>query len=263
MPILQECIPLAEWYQVIEPLLKFDEFSKFYYNEYEPIKTHLPIGWILSEEEAYANACTMVDAETGMDIILLKRLPVSYIDALLVSHEIQHVILKATENSFNIRLRGNQPPIYEIIAQDIKSLLEDPIIDSFLQGKYNFDLLDYYLSELEIAIEEDFVDPQESSLDSFSISIGALVYAGNILKWNLIGDYNALDRWHKYQRLLDKSYPIISKQGKELASIVKDNGFDMLEKRIQLANNTIKKYNIEDILEVVKHQSMFSYPFWK
>lgn len=253
--------PLDELTQVIAPSLEFEEFSEFYHNRYEPFKRNrLPINWGHAIDMQGAYAYSAVDARTGMDVIFLAQLPTDYVDAFLIAHEISHVILKACGLSYNI----NSPPGYEIVAQNIKSLLEDPIVDSCLQGTYGFDLLKFYLYK-EIPCEREIINTNsdESIIDDISKLANTFCYAGKILKWELIDDDAAMCEWREYQLLHDRTYPNISSKGKELASLVKSHGFDTPEKRKQLASIIVDRYNLQNILSIEENQSFLSYPFWR
>jgi hypothetical protein len=263
MPSCEVYRPLAES-MVITPSLRFEEFSEFYHNGYEPLKRDIVIGWGLAENMQGAYAYSAVDAHTGMDVIFLAQLPTDYVDAFLIAHEISHVILKACGLSYDIRVREGSPPGYEIVAQNIKSLLEDPIVDSCLQGTYGFDLLKFYLYK-EIPCEREIINTNsdESIIDDISKLANTFCYAGKILKWELIDDDAAMCKWREYQLLHDRTYPNISCKGKELASLAISHGFDTPEKRKQLTGMIINRYNLQDILDIVEHQSPLDFPFWR
>lgn len=247
--------------RVIEPFLRFDEFSEFYHNEYEPFKRNgLTINWGHAIDMQGAYAYSDVDAHTGMDVIFLAQLPTDYVDAFLIAHEISHVILKACGLSYDI----NSPPGYEIVAQNIKSLLEDPIVDSCLQGTYGFDLLKFYLYK-DIPCEREFIDehPDESYINDIDKLANTFFYAGQILKWKLIDDDAAIREWHEYQLLYERTYPTISRRGKELASFAILRGYDTPEKRKLLAEIIIIIYNLHNILDIAEYPSILSYPFWR
>lgn len=264
MPFPEEYVPITEWTQVIIPSLRFEEFFDFYCKKYKPLKRYIIIGWGLAENMQGADAYFTVDANTGMNVILLKHLPTDYADAFLIAHEICHVILKESGMSFTIIAREGSSLEYKIVAQNIMSLLEDPIVDSFLQDTYGFDLLKHYLYKA-IPSEREFIDtyPDESNINDICKLANTFSYAGEILKWNLIDDDAAICEWREYQLLHDRTYPNISSKGEELASLAISHEFDTPEKRKQLAGIIIDRYNLRDILDIVEHQSPLDSPFWR
>jgi len=246
---------------VITPLLSFEEFSDFYCNEYKPfLKSGSAIEWCLEEDMNGAYAYSAVDASTGMDVVFLAQLPTDYADAFLIAHEISHVMLKARGLSYKI----NSPPGYEIVAQNIQSLLEDPIVDSCLQGTYGFDLLEFYLNKC-IPDGRKFINmyPGESYINDIDKLANTFCYAGEILKWELIDDDAAMREWREYQLLHDRTYPTISRRGKELASFAILRGYDTPKKRKRLAKIIIRIYNLYNILDIAEYPSILSYPFWR
>jgi hypothetical protein len=77
---------------IVSKILAFEEFSRFYHTEREPIKANVPIKWMINPS-CRGFAAQRTDAN-GITYIELRRLPRTQDDAFLAAHEIVHVIMQ-------------------------------------------------------------------------------------------------------------------------------------------------------------------------
>jgi hypothetical protein len=152
-----------------------------------------------------------IESDLGMDCGLNRR-------RMVIAHEILHLI-RFEENSA-LRIHPNRPQYYPL-AIALVSLFEDPIIDSILKNKYDFDL--------RILYEEIMDDVKRHSTikeptDNLRRIITGFILAIDILRWNLITDQKARRNWIAHLKWYEDQYPNIYKIGADTVAIVTDIG---------------------------------------
>jgi hypothetical protein len=127
---------------IIDKLLKFSEFEKFYRTEWEPRKKDVSIDWKINPScDGFAFQGT--NETNSNTFIRLPHLPKTRDDAFLVAHEIEHVIRHFCGQELEFTMNSAIAQNYENggivdLAFRIGSMFDDPIIDSFLQKEYKF-----------------------------------------------------------------------------------------------------------------------------
>lgn len=186
---------------IIGKLLHFNEFANFYYNEWEPKNIRIELN--------IDPSCTMY----GMALfgknkdacIKLRQLTDTLDDAFLLAHEMCHVIryfykecLEFRKAPTLIAQRYNEEEIFDM-GNKLGSMLDDPLIDSFLQDTYNFNPAHFYTGVL--------IPDTNRSLDSYGdppyewqIFKKALFYSQFALQWDSIKDTDALIKWDKLKK---------------------------------------------------------------
>jgi hypothetical protein len=138
---------MIEEAKIFKELLKFKEFNNFINNEWENAKHEgTLVDW--HDFNPSRPAFAYQDVENGRPFIELKYLPKARNDAFLVAHELMHVI-----RAFNgqcLRINVNNAGVYDLeeiidLARRIGSMLDDVLIDSFLQTNYSFNAANFYI----------------------------------------------------------------------------------------------------------------------
>lgn len=247
-------VELIKEENVIDILLGFDEFKRFYHGEYELRKKSVGIEWGIATKLPGSWAESAVNNETGANTILLRNPPIGppagYVEALLVAHEIEHVIRRVERMSLAIAVNDLEDGC-EDMAKNLRSMFEDPIVDSILQDKYGFDLV-YFYAEMDIQrckyiLRLPYCKEPDKKTDRLT---EIFFYACQSLKWDLIKDAKIQQKYNDYKKLYMSKRPNIAKEGEELASLVRTVGFDTLEKQKRLFELIVDKYKLGDILYV-------------
>jgi len=125
-------------------------------------------------------------------------------------------------------------------------MVDDPIIDEFLQNAYNFKPGKFYSKErIPASIESlnHLGDPTEE----LQQLIRSLVYSQYALQWDLITNANSLRKWHNLKELYRSKRPVVTRIGEEIYIMSKEVGYDTLEKQIELFKKFSDKYAIDNI----------------
>jgi hypothetical protein len=118
---------------VLGPILrKSEEFRQFHREERQK-----KVGWIQWIRDFDIPDGIEAYATTFEFSIHCRKSSMSPEDAYTMAHEIMHLIRYQENGLLEI---GYAQPEYEFLAVYLASMLEDPIVDSILQEKYNFDL---------------------------------------------------------------------------------------------------------------------------
>jgi hypothetical protein len=234
--------------EVIENLLRSsDEFREFY-NMERPRAGQ--IKWCYApnlQERLAANAAHVADINGKHKKICLTRFPVHIDDAHIVAHEIVHAIFSEEKNTLIVYERKN--PILPL-SPYLNSMLEDPIVESLLHGKYNFSLSKDYLHVISIikGHHENIGQP----LDRFSLVAYAFNLGNQIMCWKLIEDQEMLKTWNDFLIWYGhpRRCPDVVLIGKDLAAIMENVGLTTIDKRRTVLLEVIKKYKLENYLSL-------------
>jgi hypothetical protein len=192
-------------------------FNLFY--QKERLKYRIPISWILKTDlEEGLNARAVVetsDEKIETYKIHFRKFP-DKDEAFLIAHEIEHVI-RFIENK-SLRL-GSKYKESAYLTTAFMTMLEDPIVDSFLNKKYKFDLLIEYKKGLKQAKKDlDRLDKEPSG--KYGRLVLMLNLSKQILCWNLIKDQNTHEDWIKYKKDYKEKCPNVCKMSKDMLSII-------------------------------------------
>jgi hypothetical protein len=234
---------------VLDGILGFDEFRRFYAEVYEPQKIRISVDWYVCNEiweNFRVYAFQGVGKNTGKDYVCLEWLPVTPNDAFLVAHELEHIIRKYNGQQLSISTMSSLSKAKDI-ATSIGSMFDDPLVNCFLQEKYNFDPA-YHYTEIELhdcfnEVGEIVTEPTNDIIRMLHI----FFYANQLLRWDSIKDTTAIQKWVEYQRFLRSKWQSIAESGEELYDIVKKYGYDTPEKQRRLFNKIAYKYTINGI----------------
>lgn len=233
---------------VMDGILKFDSFSNFYDREYMPRKETTLLKWLLDPIRCHASnlyAYQGVDSRTGDSVIGLRCLPLTHDEAFMVAHEMGHVFRKLDGLSLLILPRCSVDVLKDLVHR-IGSMFEDPLIDPILQDQYMFDAAYHYSEDINRSLEilnTPFGNPQ-TDIDTLKYVI---YYTTCLLQYDSIKDASALQKWQNYQEILKFKLKQITKSGEELYYLIKDNGYDTLEKQKRIFNKISDKYMIDGV----------------
>jgi hypothetical protein len=238
-------IALQDWqfpveeYSVLRVLReKSREFQTFEEQEGEKVS---PILWVRD-----------ISLEVGVNArayskgyICIRRSPAHIEDAFIIAHEMMHLIRANEGNPLKIRVydRG-----HITLATKLMSMFEDPIVDSILQDKYGFKIVDQYKLDLKSAKEQikGFPEPDDYILRVKS----AVDFTGQALEWGLIKEDRDLVGWRDFrQRWLPRKRPITSKMSDEMIAIVQEvGGLDTLKKQKTIFEKIVEEYELQNVL---------------
>ncbi|OPY48445.1 MAG: hypothetical protein A4E48_02748 [Methanosaeta sp. PtaU1.Bin060] len=233
---------------IISRILHFDEFDCFYQTEWVPRK--ISIDWII-DPTCPMYAMQSID-ENKKPFIVIRQLPDTIDDAFLVAHEMGHVI-KYFDKQYMEFMRAPTPIAKMYKEEEIKdmgnilgSMVDDPLIDSWLQDKYGFSPAHFYSSVLMPGTFE--------SLDSYGdppyewhIFKKALYYSQLSLQMESIRDKDTLREWDRLKERYRTRRPKVTRIGEELYSLSRERGFDSIEKQRQLFSEILNRYRINSI----------------
>ena len=136
---------------ILDEILKYDEFKNFYHNEWVTRKEHgATIDWEI-DPACPQYAIQSFSVRSNNPYIRFQHIPSTLNDAFLAAHEVGHVI-KYFDKQY-IEFDKAKTPIAqtykdeELIEMGAKlgSMVDDPLIDSFLQDTYDFDPARFYI----------------------------------------------------------------------------------------------------------------------
>ncbi|VVB72517.1 Uncharacterised protein [uncultured archaeon] len=183
---------------VLGPLLRESvEFERFYKEEREK-KIGL-IWWFRDFDMLEGIEAYVIVFESA---IYYRKSPTSPEDAHTMAHEIMHLVRYQESKFLEIKYTQLQ---HEYLAAKLASMLEDPIIDSFLQKNYNFDLRIPY----RYAIDYCRKNIKTEATDDLSRLINGIDLANYMISWKLIDidDMDAQNEWSNYLRWYEKLRP--------------------------------------------------------
>lgn len=237
---------------IVDKILKFDAFERFYNAEWEPRKLSGSMVWKI-------NPTCDGFAEQGIDetndklFIRLRKCPLSYDDAFLSAHEMVHAMdsldgkqLKIAIYYDNIIIKRYGEKEIRDLAWRIGSMFDDPIVDLFLQEKYNFDPVHFY-TKVKIPYTIRSINSSiEAANDLYRLK-QALLYSQFALHFDSIKSANALYRWRRLKNLYQVKRPKVKIIGEMLYSMIKEEGYDTIEKQRLILKKIGYLYTIDGI----------------
>lgn len=241
--------------EVIGNLCCFDEFNRFYREEWKPRKKNIPVEWGINPYIfQFFKRCAIqgINRTNGLNIITFSWPPATLIDAFIAAHEIEHVIRKYEKQSLRFGINQVIAKKYggaeiEALAASMGSMFEDPLIDAFLQNNYGFNPADSYI-EISIAISTEILNnlcnPPDNSIHQLE---NVILYSQQSLQWEIVKDERAKEIWQNYKNLYrEKDLKTVNK-GEELYSIVNRIGYATLDKQRQIFDEIASMYEIDGI----------------
>lgn len=236
---------------IIGEILTFDEFSRFYHFEREPIRSSIPIKWKI-DPLCKGFAAQWTNANNTIHIEL-RHHPKTRNDAFLVAHEIMHVIKQKIDKQYLNFTKVDNAILQKYTIDDmvdfasrVGSMFDDPIVDLFLMSVYGFDPIHHYV---DVVIPDTIrsLNSRGDATDDLDRMNQAMFYAQYALQWDAIKDERALRKWRALKRQYQKRRPIARRMGEELYHMAKEIGFDTLEKQKALFYKIGDKYTLNGI----------------
>jgi hypothetical protein len=216
-------------------------FREFYVNERDRagrIEWHFNPH--LSEEIIAADAAHYYHIMEKYHEIHLRRFPVLVDDARLVAHEITHAILAEENHSLLIQPCDERN---RALSTYLDTMFEDPVVDSFLLERYQLDLTRDCLRRLPIIRRAWETQPEP--LDRLPRLETGLLLASQMMKWRLITDSDALQRWSEYLVWFSDKCPNIFLIAVGFVATIKKFGLGSLDTRKEAFNEIVKNYQLE------------------
>lgn len=231
---------------VISRLLHLENFARFYSDEWEA--RNIKIKWRINSSCAMFAMQSFDKSKTPC--IVLRQLPsasetIDY--SFLVAHEMGHVI-KYFDNQY-IEFDKALTPIAQIYREEeiidmgnrLGSMVDDPLIDSFLQDKYGFNPARFYISVIMPDTNKSLDSCGDPPLE-WHIFKKAVFFSQFSLQWDAIKDIDALSEWGSLKERYNIRRPRVARIGKELYSLSKDNGYSDAEKQRKPFRIIFNKY---------------------
>jgi len=237
---------------ILDDILKYDEFKSFYHNEWGTRKER---GTIIDWEiDPTCSQYAIQGFSTGNNntYIRFRHLPSTLNDAFLAAHEMGHII-KYLDKQY-IQFDKAKTPIAQIYKEEelidmgakLGSMLDDPLIDSFLQDNYGFDPA-YFYTRVVIPDVSKSLNSYGDSPYEWHIFKEALFYSQFSLQCDAVKDVDALRECYQLKEQYRISRPKVARIGEELYSMSKENGYDDLIKQRRLFKEIFNKYRIKSI----------------
>jgi hypothetical protein len=222
------------------------EFKNFY--EKERYRAG-DIEWVfnpnLGEQFVAAQAAHFHHINERCHEICLSKSSICPDDAHLIAHEIVHAIL-AEENHGLITYRSDD--MYKQLDAYLCTMIEDPVVESFLQEEYRFNLSSDYLQKLPIA--KRAWDHRVEPIDGLSRIMSASLLANEMMEWRLIKDPDALRIWSDFLSWYSDGRPNIFLIGVRFVAITQKFGLETIKQRKTVFSEIEKEYQLGDILSL-------------
>ena len=228
--------------EILKPILKYREFNRFYMSERSNIRNK--ISWLRDIDSnndfyiAYAHPFTKL----GVHEIHFRHFPESKTDAFLFAHEIFHLV----------RIEDNKTPLMRCVERymehttALSSLLEDPIVDSILKTRYNFNLRPFYMHVIEKAKKQfggEYADEFDRLRDGW-------IHAGWVLKWRLMDDKSAIKSWKRFNKKYESVREKASRISLDTITLVDNIGVDTIEKQAMIINKLLHDNNLKEMISL-------------
>ncbi len=228
---------------VVDILLRSSkEFKEFYNNERYRVER---IEWFfnpnLMKQFVAADAAHFYHIKEKYHEIHLPRFPVYFDDAFLVAHEIAHAILAEENHSLPVFPRDER---YKSLSTYFATMLEDPVVDSFLQERYHLDLTNDCVQKLPII--KLAWDNMAEPVDRPSRIEIALLLANQMMKWRLIKNADALRKWSDFLFWFSDGRPNIFLIAVGFIAIIEKIGLETLDKRKAVFEEIVRNYQLEE-----------------
>ena len=170
-------------------------------------------------------------------------------DVFIVAHEIMHCVLTQEGRSLTIFGKVDKFTSAENgrkFVSEFQTMLEDSVVDSILQNKYNFDALRQYMKCLDLNKKETWLEePKEKAAQLYM----AFNIINNILKWRIVKDKDTFNEWCAFLDIYRSYYPNVSIISDQILSIIDGvSGLESIEQKKAVFFKISEKYNLSEIL---------------
>jgi hypothetical protein len=171
---------------LVDILASSPEFERFYKEECKKV-----VGFIFWIEDPAIPEGIEAYTDIFNNEIHYRKRPVSIRDSHVMAHEMMHLV-RYQENA--MLLMNYAHPLYELLTMRLGSMLEDPVIESLLQEKYNFDLRIQYRNAIKWCKKSMKNEP----IDDLGRLIWGFDLADHVLCWDLVKDKGTCSEWSDY-----------------------------------------------------------------
>ena len=237
--------PFIEESVLVEVLCKLSsQFERFYQEERK--RYDFPILWIwkpdLEGREAFAR---VIRTSKGKIYKIYFRNHPKPDNILTFAHEIGHLIRAKEGKSLKIKATDNS---LSDLTTDLMSMLEDSIVDSQLNKKYNFDLLPYYKRSLKRTKEQLKSEPVHKSLKF----VRAVRLCNLKLRWNLIPSGDSRKEWCDFLEDCKINSPTSWRWSEVLLSIIVKHGRETIEQHKAIFSELVETFPLKGRMEIIK-----------
>jgi hypothetical protein len=224
---------------ITENLMNSEKFKMFYGIERgrAPEKIHWRLVFGMYPDQMMSH----VDNRNSYKIYI-KQFPLHIEDSCLIAHEIMHLVFKHSGDSVDLWFRNGSPG--GKFAKVLASMFEDPIINSYLEREYGFNISDEYNKDLAWSKNEHSTRHEETTSEMDNL-LYALDISYQDLKWNRISDKEG---WLEFKKSLKEWYPKAFARSEEILAIVEQYGSETIEESRISAQKIIEKYNLGKIV---------------
>ena len=236
-------IPFSEDDALGELLVSSKEFRAFYKAERD--KVARKVYWSHSRDLGAGIRGRSTTYKDGRQVVFLSRCPASLDDAMLVAHELEHLVLRA-EGFPGIgakpdRHSGKPHPATDLLATAISSTILDPVVNRRLQT-YGFDLWEDYQGEVNDSMVQ-LRDPSSKSSDDLTVKTNVFNYASKILDWELAGG-RSREVENRFMLWFNERYPTIAEEGGRVVGLVERMGYNNPGEVTALFGEIIRGYDL-------------------
>jgi hypothetical protein len=218
-------------------LLKTSPIFRRFYEEARMKK--VGIIWWIWELNPWAPSNVGASANIYNYSIYYRMPPRTAMDAHMMAHEITHLIRYQNYDMLEVNCIQEE---YSALSIYLRTLLEDFLVDSFLQNEYNFDLRYRY----KFVIEFGKKNVKKEREDYFIKLLGGLDISNYMVLWDLITDQGTRNEWFEYLEWYETQRPDGYKIGIDIANIVRENGLDAIDKQRKIITKLMDKYKLHD-----------------
>jgi len=218
------------------------EFKNFYLKERHKIKKYIVWRGVVNKKELKPgiDGNNKINLESGLSLIILKNFPPKIRDAIIIAHEMEHIILYFEKFPSVPSYSG-----YDRIPSTLGSMIEDLVVDEKL-SEYGFNVIDSYLKEFNeskkaLLSVKTPKNPEDVIVFTFN-------YAGHLLAFNRFFDKSYTKP--KIFSFFDARFPSIALDGKNLTKIIEENGYETPGKVEELYNIIITKYGLNGKIQI-------------
>ena len=227
--------PRFEEESVIGKLLQSSpEFAAFY--EAERGKIPFAVHWELDKSLPRGIDGRSTERQPGRHAILLKRIPAVDRDAMLVAHELQHLILIAEDFP-----RTGATAEHQNLSSSLNSMVQDPIVNARLHT-YGFDLLKGYLEEVK-KTKRQLKRYKTAPAKDHERMLWIFNYVSKMLDWKVVSAHAQVGE-DKFKRWFDRRYPDLAREAQGVLDLVQQIGYDTPDNHRRLFRETIRRYGL-------------------
>lgn len=232
---------------------KFDIFRSYYTTERVKLKKN--IIWVCQSDSPREkllpdgiNGKSQIENDTGICIIVLRKIPSDIQDAFVVAHELGHLILGHCGYPKLVSIKS-----YEDIQGILSSMIEDLLVDSKLY-EFGFNVKKHYIIEFDRSQKQISDVLKQRPISEVSpkthhdVVKFTLNYASQILAYNLF--FRSDDVKPDFFTFFDKEFPQIAEDAKSLVTTIESMGYANPESTGQLYQIILEKFYLKDKIRI-------------